>query len=62
MRKFLYCPICEDESSCTRGDYWKSDPDYVFECALCGINLALVQEVVTLDILSEEVRLADLTD
>lgn len=58
VRKFLYCPVCGDQSSCTRGDYWDVDTDYVFEC--CGVYMALVQE--HLEILSEEVRVADLTD
>ena len=40
LTPFLWCPLCGEESSAHKGDYFLSHPDTVFEC--CGLPMMLV--------------------
>ena len=47
-RKILHCPRCDAEGSGNAGDYFLVPDDYVFYCQDCGVEMELVEKVVTI--------------
>ena len=47
--KILHCPKCDAEYSGNASDYFMLPDDYVFHCSDCGIEMELVEKVVTVE-------------
>jgi len=47
-RRILHCPSCGAEYSGNAGDYWNVPDDYVFHCLECGVEMELVEKIVTI--------------
>ncbi len=45
--KILHCPQCGAEYSGNAGDYWNLPDDYIFKCEECGIEMELVNKIVS---------------
>lgn len=46
-QKILHCPNCDAEYSGNAGDYFMLPPDHVFFCDECGVEMELVNKIVT---------------
>ena len=47
--KILHCPECVAEYSGNAGDYWNVPENHVFMCEDCGVEMELVNKVVTVE-------------
>jgi len=47
--RILHCPSCDAEYSGNAGDYFMAPDDYVFTCQDCGVEMELVNKVVTIE-------------
>lgn len=62
LRKFLFCPSCQNEYSANKGDYWNVHNGHVFKCSYCDEPMVLASWNKELIVHKEKVTVDDLED